>query len=56
MDDDTGAQALPTLWVNWTEHIVSFHEEAGYEPLTFSSEEEKMDYVFQKTFLGFRIQ
>lgn len=56
MDDSAGIQELQALWVNWAEHIVSFHEEAGYERLEFSSSAEKMDYVFQKSANGFRIQ
>lgn len=56
MDDDTETRELQPLWINWTERIVSFHEEAGYEQLKFSSKEEKMDYVFEKTSNGFRIQ
>ena len=56
MDDDTDTQALQAIRIDWENHIVSFHEEAGYERLEFSTKEEKMDYAFQKTFLGFRIQ
>ena len=53
MEEDTATQAV---WINWKEHILSFHEEAGYERLEFASNEEKMEYVFQKTYIGFRIQ
>lgn len=56
MDDGTGSQKLQTLWVNWDDHIVSFHEVAGYERLEFLSSEEKMEYVFRKSSSGFRIQ
>jgi len=56
MDDDTGARALPELWIDWTDHIVSFHQEDGYERLEFSSDEEKMNYVLQKSSAGFRVQ
>lgn len=56
MDNDTGAQEVPSLWINWVDHIVSFHEEAGYERLEFPSNEERMAYVFQKCSDGFRIQ
>lgn len=56
MEDGIGAQELPLLWIDWTEHVVSFHEEAGFERLEFPSHEEKMEYVFEKTSNGFRIQ
>lgn len=56
MDDDTGTQEFQPLWIHWTDHILSFHEEDGYERLEFSSKEEKMAYVFQKTSNGFRVQ
>lgn len=41
MDDDTEAETFQPLWVDWTERIISFHQEAGYERLEFSSNEEK---------------
>ena len=41
MDDDTGTQQLQSLWIDWADHIVSFHQEDGYERLDFSSNEEK---------------
>lgn len=56
MDEGTGVQTLPALWIDQNDHIVSFHEEAGYERLEFASNEEKMNYVLQKTSNGFRIQ
>ena len=56
MDDDTGTQEIQSLWVHQLDHIVSFHEEVGYERLDFSSDEEKMKYAFEKTSNGFRIQ
>ncbi len=56
MDDDAETQGLPWLWINWRDQIVSFHEEAGYEKLEFSSNEEKLEYVFRKCSNGFRIQ
>lgn len=56
MEDGVGAQALPLLWINWTEQIVSFRKEDGYERLEFPSDEEKLEYAFEKTSNGFRIQ
>ena len=56
MEDGTGTQAVQFLWISRTERIVSFHEEAGYDRLEFLSNKEKMEYVFQKTSNGFRIQ
>lgn len=56
MVDDTGTQGTQIVWISQADHIVSFHEENGYERLEFSSNEEKMEYVFQKCSNGFRIQ
>ena len=56
MEDDTGAMTPHVIWINWMDHILSFHKEAGYERVEFSSSDEKMAYVFQKTSNGFRIQ
>ncbi len=56
MEDGTGAQAPQSIWINWAERILSFHAEEGYERLEFSSKREKMDYVFEKSANGFRIQ
>ena len=35
MDDDAGAQAAQLLWINWTNQVVSFHSEEGFEPVAF---------------------
>ena len=56
MADGIKAQTRSLLWVDWTERVVSFHEASGFERLEFSSDEEKLDYAFQKTSGGFRIQ
>lgn len=56
MEDDTGVGAPQAIWINWKEQILSFHWEEGYERLEFPTNQDKMDYVFQKTSNGFRIQ
>jgi len=54
----TRAQEVHTLWISQNEHIVSFHEveNADYEQLVFTNQNEKMEFVFQKCSSGFRIQ
>ena len=37
MDDDAGAQAPQLLWINWSAQVVSFHQEEGFEVVTFPS-------------------
>ena len=55
--DDAGAQApQQLLWINWTDHVVSFHQEEGFETVTFPDHDTMLAYVFQKTPNGFRIQ
>ena len=56
MDDDAGAQAPQLLWINWTEQVVSFHPEDGVGTGEFPDHDSILDYVFQKTSNGFRIQ
>lgn len=56
MDDDAGAQAPQLLWINWTDQVVSFHPEEGFEPVAFPDHDAMLVYVFQKTSNGFRIQ
>ena len=56
MDDDPDAQIPQLLWINWTEHIVSFHLEDGFEAVEFPDHDAMLEYVFQKTSNGFRIQ
>lgn len=55
---NTGGQQSHVLWISLSEHIVSFHEVANndYEPLIFSDQDEKMEFVFEKCSRGFRIQ
>ena len=56
MDDGIGTKNTQLLWIHWSDHVISFHEEAGYERLEFPTYEEKMEYVFGKTSNSFRIQ
>ena len=56
MDDDAGEQAPQMLWINWTEQVVSFHPEDGFEVVEFPDHDTMLDYVFQKTSNVFRIQ
>ena len=56
MDDDPDAQIPQLLWINWTEHIVSFNLEDGFEEVEFPDHDAMLEYVFQKTSNGFRIQ
>lgn len=56
MDDDAGAQAPQLLWINWTDQVVSFHSEEGFDPVEFPDHDAMLAYVFQKTSNGFRIQ
>ena len=56
MDDDPDAQIPQLLWINWTAHVVSFHQEEGFETVTFPDHDTMLAYVFQKTSNGFRIQ
>lgn len=55
---NTSTQEVHTLWISQNEHIVSFHEVEGgdYEQFVFTSQNEKMEFVFQKCSSGFRIQ
>ena len=55
---NTVTQEVYKLWISQNEHNVSFHEEEGddYEQLVFTNQNEKMDFVFQKSSNGFRIQ
>ena len=55
---NTGDQESHMIWISWSEHTVSFHEieNDNYEPLVFSDHNEKMQFVLEKCFSGFRIQ
>ena len=56
MDVDVGVQVSHILWINWSKQVVSFHCEEGFEPIEFQDHDEMLQYVFQKTSNGFRIQ
>ena len=55
---NTVTQEVYKLWISQNEHIVSSHQEEGddYEQLLLTNQNEKMDFVFQKSSNGFRIQ
>ena len=44
MDDDAGAQAPQLLWINWTDQVVSFHSEEGFEPVAFPDHDAMLAY------------
>ena len=44
------------LWMTRTLRIISFKEVKGFEVLRFNNQEEKMAYVIEKGFNGYRIQ
>ena len=46
----------PVCCINWTDQVVSFHSEEGFEPVAFPDHDAMLAYVFQKTSNGFRIQ
>ena len=55
---NTVTQEVYKLWISQNKHIVSFYEVEGddYEQLAFTNQNEKMEFVFQKSSNGFRIQ
>ena len=56
MEDATSAGAPQVLWIHLTAKILSFHQEDGFEQLIFPDNQARMNYVFDKTSSGFRIQ
>lgn len=44
------------LWVDETDKIVSFHEEAGFLVLSFPSRDAMLTFAFEKGISGFRVQ
>lgn len=56
MRDDTVPRKPCTLWIDWKEHVVSFHPDAGFEAKEFPDYDAMMQFVFQYTSNGFRIQ
>lgn len=56
MVDDAVVQVSQMLWINWKENVVSFHPEDGFEAVEFQDHDAMLQYVFQKTSNGFRLQ
>lgn len=55
MKEDTDTQEEFTAWVNKEERIVTFRNTAGFEKLTFRTQEDKMSYVYDLCESGYRI-
>ena len=56
MTDGADVQVPQMLWINWAINVVSFHPEDGFELVKFQDREAMMQYVFQQTSNGFRLQ
>lgn len=56
MANDADVQVPQMLWINWAINVVSFHPEDGFDSMEFQDHDAMMQYVFQKTANGFRIQ
>lgn len=58
MSGETDIQGTFKLWINWTDHIVSFQrvDKGSFEALEFPTNEERFAYVFDHCATGFRIQ
>ena len=53
---DKEEEKVFSVWIGRNEHIVSFEKIEGYEEVVFLNNEEKIQFVVQKGFAGFRIQ
>ena len=53
MDDGIGTKNTQLLWIHWSDHVISFHEEAGYERLEFTTYEKQNGICFWKDFQWF---
>ena len=56
MNGNEKKQTVFTIWIDWTNRIISFQKVEGFETKTFSSSEERLEYAFQKCANGYRIQ
>lgn len=48
MDDGIGTKNTQLLWIHWSNHVISFHEEAGYERLEFPTYEKKWNMFLER--------
>lgn len=55
MKEEIEEAAELAAWFNKNDQIVTFRETAGYEKLTFQTQEDKMAYVCQLCESGYRI-
>ena len=55
MKEDCEEQAELAAWVNKEKRIVTFRDTEGFEKITFRTQEDKMDYVYNLCESGYRI-
>lgn len=48
MDDGIGTKNTQLLWIHWSNHVISFHEESGYERLEFPTCEKKWNMFLER--------
>jgi len=56
MEKTREKETLYPLWIDHKEKIVSFKNAEGFSQMTFSSQEEKLAFAFEKCSSGYRIQ
>ena len=56
MDKESVEEKAYPVWIDQTNRIVSFKNEAGFEEVLFPSQEEKLAFALEKCSSGYRIQ
>lgn len=45
-----------SIWVDWKNRVISFHEASGFEKLEYPTHQEMFKFAIEKGFSGFAIQ
>ncbi len=56
METESESKKANLLWIDSNHKIISFKECEQFEKMQFESKEEKMDYVIEQGYMGYRIQ
>lgn len=56
MKEDRRPQEICAIWIDYTNRIISFRKEDGFEPRAFLSPDEQMQYALEKCSNGCRVQ
>lgn len=56
LQNKNSTQEICVIWIDHLNRIISFQQAEGFEPQAFSTPEERLEFAFEKSSNGYRVQ